>query len=223
MVYKKDHIKINWITQGIKVSNQKMRLLNTVKKYKNLPNDVLNYINRYQKIYRNVIKEAKRKENDRIFLNSQNKTRKLWQIVNKEIGKAAQVYHPTSLKKADEKTSNPQEMANLMNSYFIDSVEELRASNRNSHVNYTPVPCLNYQSKTMFWFPVTETEIEKVIKGLSGKPSAGVDGIPEYIVKKSLHFIKKPLVHIFNASMESGFFPEKMKMAKIRPLYKKRR
>jgi hypothetical protein len=33
--------------------------LNNVNKYENLPNAVLNYINRYQKKYKNVIKEKK--------------------------------------------------------------------------------------------------------------------------------------------------------------------
>jgi Mg-chelatase subunit ChlI len=60
-VYIKDRKKTKWTTRGIKVSSQKMRLLNNVKKYEKLPNAVLNYINRYQKMYKNVIKEAKRK------------------------------------------------------------------------------------------------------------------------------------------------------------------
>jgi hypothetical protein len=32
---------------------------------------------------------------------------------------------------------------------------------------------------------------------------------------------KKTLVHIFNASLKSGVFPDKIKIAKVRPLYKK--
>jgi hypothetical protein len=125
MVFIKDHKKTKWITQGIKVSSLKMRLLNNVEKYKNLPNVVLNHIIRYQKIYKNVIKEAKRKYNDRLILNSENKMKEMWQIVNKEIGNSSQVHYPTSLKKRNEKTSNPQDMDNMLNSYFIESVDEL--------------------------------------------------------------------------------------------------
>jgi hypothetical protein len=73
----------------------------------------------------------------------------------------------------------------------------------------------------MFWLPVTEMEIERIIKSLRGKPSAGIDEVQELIFKKSLQFLKKPLLSIFNASLESGVFPENMKIAKIRPLYKK--
>jgi hypothetical protein len=48
-------------------------------------------------------------------------------------------------------------------------------------------------------------EIERVIKSLRGKPSAGIDEVQELIVKKSSQFIKTPLLHIFNASLELGF------------------
>jgi DNA primase large subunit len=100
-------------------------------------------------------------------------------------------------------------------------VDELLVNN-NSHVNQTSMPRLIHQSNTMLWFPVTEMEIERVIKTLKGKPSAGIDEVPEIIVKKCSQFITKPLVHIFNALLASWVFPEKMKVAKIRPLYKKK-
>jgi hypothetical protein len=74
---------------------------------------------------------------------------------------------------------------------------------------------------TMFWLPITEMEIESVVESLKGKRSAGFDEVPEFLVKRCIHYIKKPLVHIFNVSLNSGVFPEKMKIAKIRPLYKK--
>jgi hypothetical protein len=84
-VHKKNCNKIKWITQAIKVSSRKMRLLNK-KKRLNLSNDALIYINRYQKIYRSIIIEAKRRENDRFMLSSHNKTKAIWKIINKETG-----------------------------------------------------------------------------------------------------------------------------------------
>jgi len=34
-------------------------------------------------------------------------------------------------------------------------------------------------------------------------------------------FYQKPLVHIVDASFNSGIFPDKMKIAKVRPFFKK--
>ncbi|PNF20311.1 hypothetical protein B7P43_G13693 [Cryptotermes secundus] len=220
-VYMKNHNEIKCITQGIKVSSQKMRLLNTLKKNTNLSNDILEYINRYQKIYKSVITEAKRRENDRFMLRSHNKTKAIWQIINKETGSFRQGDYITSLKNGSEETSNQQKIADMLNSFFIESTEDLLANNINHSPVQTSQQRIQYQTNTMFWLPITEIEIERVIKSLRGKPSAGFDEIPEYLAKRCSQYIKKPLVHIFNASLKSGVFPDKMKIAKVRPLYKK--
>jgi hypothetical protein len=65
-----------------------MRLLNGFKKLYNLSRDMQDYINRYQIIYKNVIKGAKRRANDKYVLRAKNKTKAMWQVINKEVGKS---------------------------------------------------------------------------------------------------------------------------------------
>jgi hypothetical protein len=69
--------------------------------------------------------------------------------------------------------------------------------------------------------PVTVTEVEKAVKGLKSKSSAGFDGIPTFLVKQCLCQFIKPLLHIYNVSFQTGTFPDMMKKAKIKPLFKK--
>jgi hypothetical protein len=69
--------------------------------------------------------------------------------------------------------------------------------------------------------PITEEEVERVIRRLKGKFSAGYDEIPQYIVKQCLVAIKGPLTHIYNMSINSGTYPELFKVATVKPLYKK--
>ena len=73
----------------------------------------------------------------------------------------------------------------------------------------------------MFLFPVTESEVEKVATDLKNKLSAGIDDIPDYVVKRCIQVLKKPLANIYNASLESGIFPDQLKVAKVIPLYNK--
>jgi len=54
----------------------------------------------------------------------------------------------------------------------------------------------------MFIYPVTENEIEHVTS-LTGNFSAGFNKIAAFLVKQCTHYIKKLLVHIFNASFNS--------------------
>jgi len=76
--------------------------------------------------------------------------------------------------------------------------------------------------KTMFSFPVTESEVKKVEKGLTNKLSAGIDEMPDYVVKQCITLLKKSLANIYNASLETGTFPDQLKIAKVVPFYKKR-
>ena len=76
-------------------------------------------------------------------------------------------------------------------------------------------------TKTMFLFPVIENELEKSLKGLKNRLSAGIDEIPVYIIKQCTKLLKKPLANIYIASLESGIFPDQLKLANVVPLYEK--
>jgi hypothetical protein len=73
----------------------------------------------------------------------------------------------------------------------------------------------------MFLTPTTEEEVVDLIKGLDNKKSTGVDDIPDYVIKKFHSKIKTALTHIINLSLSTGQFPDLMKIAKVKPLYKK--
>jgi hypothetical protein len=72
----------------------------------------------------------------------------------------------------------------------------------------------------MFLFPVRESEVEKVAS-VKNKLSAGIDEIPDYVVKQCIKLLKIPLTNIYNASLESGIFPDKLKVANIVQVHKK--
>jgi len=67
----------------------------------------------------------------------------------------------------------------------------------------------------------TTYEINKILKSLKTKNSYGYDEIPIKILKLSAPFIISPLTYICNKSLSSGVFPERLKYAIIKTLYKK--
>ena len=73
----------------------------------------------------------------------------------------------------------------------------------------------------MFAAPVTVSEVGQVINSLKSNSSAGFDEIPMSLVKQCLCYFKKPLVHIYNVSFQTGIFPDMMKKTKIRPFLRK--
>jgi hypothetical protein len=73
----------------------------------------------------------------------------------------------------------------------------------------------------MFLLPVTENEMGKVVKDLKKKSSAGIDEVHDCIVKQCIQLLKKPLTNIYNASLESGIFPDQLKIARDSLLHQK--
>jgi hypothetical protein len=52
-----------------------------------------------------------------------------------------------------------------------------------------------------------------VTKSLKGKFSSDFDEIPENLVKQCIKHIKKPLLHIYTASLKSNILPDRLKIA----------
>jgi hypothetical protein len=73
----------------------------------------------------------------------------------------------------------------------------------------------------MNWQYTTTHQIEKIIKSLKTKNTGGCDEISTRVLKLSVPYIISPLTYICNAILKSGIFPDKLKYAIIKPLYKK--
>ena len=77
-----------------------------------------------------------------------------------------------------------------------------------------PLPSFNFKY-------VSKNEIEKVAKSLKTKESHGYEEIPTKVIKQRVSYISSPLAHICNLMLSSGTFPNRLKFAEIKPIYKK--
>ena len=198
-----------------------MHFLNSLQKKYNLSREAQTYIKKDQFIYKKVLKEAQKRENDRLVKMASNKRKKIWQIINKQVGKCSIPDRETELMTATSIESNPQKVAELLNANFVETVDEINKQNMYSpHTTaaQTKTECCPNSTALM---PITEQEVVYVIRRLKGKFSVAYVEIPEYVVKQCAVSIKGPLTHIYNMSISSGTFPELFKVARVKPLYKK--
>ena len=72
----------------------------------------------------------------------------------------------------------------------------------------------------MFLSPIDECGVISVVNGCKSKTSTDCDDIDFRLIKSVITSIVKPITHIFNLSFQTGTFPEKMKIAKVIPLFK---
>jgi len=120
-------------------------------------------------------------------------------------------------------------MANEFNKYFSTIAKSINTKQNkpspNIVGNTTPLYYLTQSFKNPFpninLKSVSTNEIKNIIKSLKPKNSSGYDGISTKLLKISSPFITSPLTHICNKSISSGTFPDRLKYAVVRPLFKK--
>ena len=74
----------------------------------------------------------------------------------------------------------------------------------------------------MFKFKeIRPSEVAKIISNLKSKPSSGHDNISSSLIKRIAEPLSIPLSLLVNQSLNAGIFPNRLKIAKVIPIYKK--
>ena len=79
-------------------------------------------------------------------------------------------------------------------------------------------------SKTLIHFEFTDVDentVIDVLRQLPLKSSFGFDGISSHLLHNIELYLVKPLTLLAKQTLNSGFFPEKLKIAKVIPIFKK--
>ena len=66
----------------------------------------------------------------------------------------------------------------------------------------------------------TEQELEEAVASLKPNKIPGCDSIHVNVIKTIYEELKRPIFYIFDQSLKSGIFPDKLKIAKFFPIYK---
>ena len=93
-----------------------------------------------------------------------------------------------------------------------------RTTNENEYKTFLPTPF----NESFSFREVDKRHVEEIItKKLKNKYSSGHDGISCMLIKEIKSEISEPLTFIINQSISQGIFPESLKIAKVKALYKK--
>ena len=69
-------------------------------------------------------------------------------------------------------------------------------------------------------FDVSDTELKNAFSSLQSDKSPGIDEVMTRVVTNISSEIFKPLKYSINLSIRQGIFPEKLKIARVVPIYK---
>ena len=128
-------------------------------------------------------------------------------------------------------------IANIMNNYFKQITTQLKLkptkidpkANLESmidtfqnHESVQRTKLANFHSKSSLTFnSVSELDVKKEILNLSSKKATRKGDIPTRILKSSINAYLSELTILINNCLKKGVFPDDLKLADIRPIFKK--
>ncbi|KAK3099743.1 hypothetical protein FSP39_008908 [Pinctada imbricata] len=121
-------------------------------------------------------------------------------------------------------SEDPNEIANMYNDFITNISKTLIDENQRETLETAHIVNFVRSKNSMnikFSFNhISEEEVLDLLTKLNIKKSAGADNIGPKILKIAAPIIFKPISHIINLSIATCTFPDKMKEAKITPIYK---
>ena len=173
--------------------------------------------NSFKNNVNNIIQNAKRNHYNTFFSNNSVSPRKKWSKINNLMGNSRKQNSFDSLK-FDDEIVPPHDIPDKLNQFFVNIPLDL--DRKLATPSVTPLSFLkNFNSHSMFLFPVSDTECSKIIGKLKNTKS-GLDSIPVTIFKIISPQILEFLVKLINRSFNFGYFPKIFKIARITPIFK---
>ena len=177
----------------------------------------------FERIVKENIRAAKREYYFKTFTAQKNDMKQTLKTINETLNrKRNKSRFPSGFIINNRSIADHKEIADQFNIFFSNIGSNLSHSIEivDNTLDFTDY--LNNPTEHRFNFNViTESETLSIINKLKSKNSSGKDEISNKLLKSIKDEIGKPLTIIINQSLRTGIFPDALKIAKVKPLYKK--
>ena len=204
-----------WITPGLMESIRTKNKL--YKKYVKRPITFGDQYRLYRNTLTRLLKLAKDNHHKEKFLECQGNPKKMWQNINKILGKNHN-NNEQIFKINNTDTTNTKVIADEFNDYFSSIAEDIGANLPPAESDFrTYLP--DHEFENIEWTNTTICEIKQVLKRCNNT-NGGPDGLPMSLLKNNADLLAPILCHLCNLSISTGIFPNIHKNGTIIPLYK---
>lgn len=212
-----------WITDGlVKSINIRDKIHQKMKKYPNNIN-LRNNFNKLQVKINKWVVETKNRYYENMFRTNANNTKQQWKLINELTGKSSPSRNSIQLENDEGLVADPIMVAQQFNSFFVNvpnTLSEFSDLSTGQYRQYKDQFKTKTNPNSIFWRPVCDDEVLKLINSLQNNKAPGPDQISTLIIKKNQLFLTPVLVFIFNLSLSEGQFPQSLKIAKVVPIFK---
>ncbi|NRB82010.1 MAG: reverse transcriptase family protein, partial [Saccharospirillaceae bacterium] len=180
----------------------------------------MNEYKSYRSVLRDIIKKAKSDYYVNKFKRCNGDLRKCWKVINEIRCKTRYLKFPDYIKLNNAIITNRRIIVNEFNTFFVNVAQDLNNS-KYSDSNFEPPNFTtflkNRVNSNITCDNITESEVLDIINNLN--PNKSSDISPQLL--KILHVKFVPIItKLLNDCMNSGVFPDDLKIAKVIPLFK---
>ncbi|XP_065684380.1 uncharacterized protein LOC136096739 [Hydra vulgaris] len=216
---KEKYLKCPWITKGIKKSSKKKQKL-YIKYLKNRSEANLNVYKQYKNLFEKIKKNSKKNFYSNKIKNSNGNIKKTWDIIKEIIGTKHCKSNclPVQIVIDNNEYNDYNVISEKFNSFFVNIGPNLASKihcPNNSFETY-----LTSVNSELIFKELKIDEFENAINSIKINKSPGVDDISSNIVANVSSQIRKPIFEIFKSSIKTGTVLDKLKVAKIIPIFK---
>jgi hypothetical protein len=163
------------------------------------------------------IKDAKTNFYKTSLDNSTN-SKESWKIINKLLYKNSKTTSINELIVNHNKITGDKNMANEFNNFFCKIGPQLAENIQPSDLD--PLHYVTPGSNVFEFRNISSEEVVSVLKKMKASKAPGLDKISGKLLKAAGNSIIESLVYLFNLVLNTGIFPEDMKIAKVTPIHK---
>jgi hypothetical protein len=213
------HCKNKFMSRGILTSRQTLKNLHKTAVSFPSPYNIEKY-KTYKTAYQRTLRAAKKLHFARTLNDNAADPKKTWQTLNEILGKSKGNSTVSQLKVNGVIERDETAIANSFNNFFTNIGMEI--SNSVPPVLAQPEDAVNYGRDIpgLRLGNTTPEHILQTIKKFKLKHSCDSQGVSNKMIKFIGQEIAAPLSHIFNLSLRSGVFPNKLKQARVIPIFK---
>ena len=220
------HKKSKWITNGILISiryrDKLYKKLHSITRDSPLYDNYKINLGTYNRILKQSIQSAKKSYYTSCFTKYKNDIKNTWVTINGIINKSTKSHSiPDFFIHNNEIITDKQIIANRFNSFFTNIGPELAQNIEDNSSKHFSDFLIDKPDCTFNFQEVDENTIVKIIDKFPCKTSSGPDSISMKLVKYMKNLIALPISVMVNQMLTTGIFPDRLKLAKVKPIFKK--
>lgn len=195
----------HWLTSGLRNSSKNLRSLNYLRKFFKSTWFILK-CDKYRDLHRKLVDLAKRNYYNHRLLNSGNRQKESWRIINE-------------IRRRASKTNEVGIDSDTLNRFYCGIASTLT---QNLPLQTDPLSYLSdiSVSDSFYFIPVEPWEVAETLTEIKNKKSTGDDEISAEVLSNLPNEAWTSLANAINNSFDNGCFPSCLKSSIVIPLHK---